>query len=85
MSKGEEKISSLLKSARISYLKEYTFSDLKYKNALLRFDFAIISYGRPINLLNMMENNILSISQNLAHIQILNICKRMIEEKMLIV
>lgn len=41
MSKGEEKISSLLKSAKISYLKEYTFSDLKsYKGEPLRFDFA---------------------------------------------
>ena len=51
MSKGEEKISSLLKSARISYEKEYSFSDLKYKNVLLRFDFAILSCGRPIKLI----------------------------------
>lgn len=51
MSKGEEKISSLLKSARISYEKEYSFSDLKYKNTLLRFDFAILSCGRPIKLI----------------------------------
>lgn len=51
MSKGEEKISSLLKSARVSYEKEYSFSDLKYKNTLLRFDFAILSGGRPIKLI----------------------------------
>ena len=51
MSKGEEKISSLLKSAHIPYEKEYSFSDLKYKNTLLRFDFAILSCGRPIKLI----------------------------------
>ena len=51
MSKGEEKISSLLKTARIYYEKEYTFSDLKYKGALLRFDFAIISGSIPIKLI----------------------------------
>lgn len=51
MSKGEERISSLLKSARVSYEKEYSFSDLKYKNTLLRFDFAILSGGRPVKLI----------------------------------
>lgn len=51
MSKGEEKISSLLKSAHIPYEKEYTFPDLTFKKSLLRFDFAIISSGRPIKLI----------------------------------
>lgn len=51
MSKGEEKISSLLKSAHIPYEKEYTFPDLTFKKSLLRFDFAIISCGRPIKLI----------------------------------
>lgn len=51
MSKGEEKISSLLKSARISYEKEYSFSDLKHNGNLLRFDFAILSGGHPIKLI----------------------------------
>lgn len=51
MSKGEEKISSLLKSAYISYEREYTFPDLKHNGSLLRFDFAIISCGRPIKLI----------------------------------
>lgn len=48
MSKGEDKISSLLKSANISYEKEYTFSDLKYKGIPLRFDFAIKVNGKLI-------------------------------------
>ena len=51
MSKGEEKISSLLKSAHIPYEKEYTFPDLTFKKSLLRFDFAILSGGRPIKLI----------------------------------
>lgn len=51
MSKGEEKISSLLKSAHIPYEKEYTFPDLTFKKSLLRFDFAILSRGRPIKLI----------------------------------
>lgn len=51
MSKGEEKISSLLKSAHIPYEKEYTFPDLTFKKSLLRFDFAIISRGCPIKLI----------------------------------
>ena len=51
MSKGEERIASLLKSARVSYEKEYSFSDLKYKNTLLRFDFAILSGDQPIKLI----------------------------------
>ena len=51
MSKGEEKISSLLKSAHIPYEKEYTFPDLTFKKSLLRFDFAILSCGRPIKLI----------------------------------
>ena len=51
MSKGEEIFFFFLKSARISYEKEYSFSDLKYKNTLLRFDFAILSGGRPIKLI----------------------------------
>lgn len=51
MSKGEEKISSLLKSAHIPYEKEYIFPDLTFKKSLLRFDFAILSCGRPIKLI----------------------------------
>lgn len=51
MSKGEEKISSLLKSAHISYEREYTFSNLKHNGNLLRFDFAILSGGHPIKLI----------------------------------
>lgn len=42
MSKGEEKISSLLKSAHIAFKREYSFPNLKsYQGILLRFDFAI--------------------------------------------
>lgn len=48
MSKGEDKIASLLKSANVSFEREYTFPDLKYKNSLLRFDFMITSCGRPM-------------------------------------
>jgi len=51
MSKGEEKISFILKSAHIPYEKEYTFPDLTFKKSLLRFDFAILSCGRPIKLI----------------------------------
>lgn len=42
MSKGEEKIEKLLRSHRISFQREVSFSDLKsLKGNLLRFDFAV--------------------------------------------
>ena len=43
MSKGEEKISQLLKQNKIFYEKEKTFHDLK--RGLLRFDFYISNYN----------------------------------------
>lgn len=51
MSKGEEIISSLLRSAHIPYEREYTFSDLKHNGNLLRFDFAILNGGRAVTLI----------------------------------
>lgn len=43
MSKGEEKISNLLRKQHIFFIKEKTFSDLKH--GLLRFDFYIPNYN----------------------------------------
>lgn len=51
MSKGEDKISSLLKSSNLYYEREYTFSDLKHNGNLLRFDFAILDHGHVITLI----------------------------------
>lgn len=41
MSKGEDKIAFLLKSAQIPYYREYSYPNLKHKGHLLRFDFAV--------------------------------------------
>ena len=47
MSKYEDKIVNLLRSARISFFREKTFSDLKH--GLFRFDFYIQDlYGAPV-------------------------------------
>ena len=47
MSKGEDKVASLLKSKGISFIREYSFSDLRYKGHFLRFDFMIIEDNIP--------------------------------------
>ncbi len=47
MSKLEDKIEKILQANRISYIKEYSFSNLLGKNNQpLRFDFAIFSYNK---------------------------------------
>ena len=52
MSKGEDKIASLLKSNRISFKQEVSFPDLKsLKGNQLRFDFAIFSKGKLVALI----------------------------------
>ena len=48
MSKGEEKISSVLKLSNITYKREYIFDDLKYKNRPLRFDFLVFIDNKRI-------------------------------------
>lgn len=50
MSKGEEKIASLLRQARILFKREVIFYDLKRKNNL-RFDFAIYKNGQLIGII----------------------------------
>ena len=52
LSKGELEISKLLSKNNIEYAKQYTFSDLKSeKGYALRFDFAILSNGKLIRLI----------------------------------
>lgn len=50
MSKGEEKITSLLRQARIPFKREVTFYDLKRKDNL-RFDFAIYKNNQLIGII----------------------------------
>lgn len=50
MSKGEEKIASLLRQARIPFKREVTFYDLKRKDNL-RFDFAICKNDQLIGII----------------------------------
>ena len=51
-SKGEEKISSILKEHNIDFKKEFYFEDLKSdKNKFLRFDFAIFKNKKLIYLI----------------------------------
>ena len=50
MSKGEEKIISLLRQARIPFKREVTFYDLKRKDNL-RFDFAIYKNNQLIGII----------------------------------
>lgn len=46
-SKLEQKVESILKANRITYVREYSFSDLVgYKNVPLRFDFAVFYKGK---------------------------------------
>lgn len=51
MSRGEDIISSILRSVNISYEREYFFPDLKHNGNLLRFDFALLDGGRAITLI----------------------------------
>lgn len=46
MSKGEDKIATILKKNRIKFIREYAFKDLKYKGTMLRFDFYFVLNGR---------------------------------------
>lgn len=45
MSKGENKISKILKTKNISYIREYKFDDCVYNNQKLRFDFYLPEYN----------------------------------------
>ena len=53
MSKGEKKISEILRQNKISFKQEYSFPDLYgFKNAPLRFDFAIFKNEKLIGLID---------------------------------
>lgn len=43
MSKGEDRVEQILIKSNFHYIKEYSFSDLKYKGNLLRYDFAVFN------------------------------------------
>ena len=43
MSKGEEKVKSILDKSKISYVREKTFPD--FRNGKLRFDFYLPGFG----------------------------------------
>lgn len=51
-SKGEDKIADLLSKNKIAFQREVSFPDLKsLKGNLLRFDFAVMSKGKLVALI----------------------------------
>lgn len=52
MSKGATKILNLLRKSGYRVVLEYSFNDLRGKKGIpLRYDFAILCYGRPVALI----------------------------------